>query len=103
MGPFFTTATEAGTTDVSEGYAKSMGWPEAIAERPKKSITTPIPDWPEITASGAPNERSVMVAMLPPEASSSSQPFYQPYACRMTSTVRCVVPLREGALITRWP
>ena len=100
MGPFLTTATEAGTADMSEGYAKSMGWPEAIAERPKKSITTPIPYCPETTASGTPKRRSVIEPMLPPVCRSSVQPLSRPYACRITSMVRCVLPLREGAEIT---
>jgi hypothetical protein len=49
-----------------------------MAESPKKSITTPTPYWPEITASGAPKLRSVMVPMLPPAASRISQPLVQP-------------------------
>jgi hypothetical protein len=50
---------------VSDGYAKSIGWPDAMAESPKKSIATPTPYWPDTTASGTPKLRSVIAPMLP--------------------------------------
>ena len=49
-----------------------------MAESPKKSITTPMPYWPDTTASGTPKLRSVIEPMLPPVCSSSAQPFSQP-------------------------
>lgn len=50
---------------MSDGYAKSIGWPDAMAESPKKSIATPTPYWPDTTASGTPKLRSVIAPMLP--------------------------------------
>ena len=57
----------------------------------------PTPYWPLLTASGTPNERSDTCAKLPPISSSVAQPLSQPSPCRIVSTVRCVVPERDGA------
>ncbi len=70
--------------------------PEFLAARPKKSMTSPTPYWPLATPSGTPKLRSVIAAQLPPMASICAQPFCQPSPCRMVSTVRCVVPERDG-------
>ncbi len=49
-----------------------------MADRPKKSITTPTPYCPVFTASGTPKDRSVMLPMFPPELRSSAHPFSHP-------------------------
>ncbi len=77
--------------------------PEFLAASPKKSMTRPMPNWPLFTPSGTPKLRSVMAALLAQMASSCSQPFVQPSPCRIVSTVRCVVPERDGLEMARWP
>ena len=63
----------------------------------------PRPNWPEFTPSGTPKLRSVTVLKFPAMAFHSAQPFSQPLPCRSVSTVRWVVPEREGALMPTWP
>ena len=62
-----------------------------------------MPNWPLFTPSGTPKLRSVMAAQLPAICSSCDQPLSQPSPCSSVSTVRCVVPEREGELIARCP
>ena len=96
---------EGTAVGVGDSRALPVIWenPDAFAESPKKSITMPMPYWPLLTASGTPNERSETCARLPPISSSSAQPLSQPSPCRMVSTVRCVVPERDGAEMPTWP
>jgi hypothetical protein len=77
--------------------------PEYLPARPKKSITRPMPYWPLFTPSGTAKLRSVTAAQLPAICSIWLQPFSQPSPCRMVSTVRWVVPEREGEDMARWP
>ncbi len=65
-------------------------------------MTMPNPTWPEFTASGTPNERSVTCRKLPPISLMVRQPLSQPSPCRIVSMVRCVVPERDGAAIDTW-
>ncbi|MNE63968.1 hypothetical protein D3C80_1593500 [compost metagenome] len=61
-----------------------------------------MPNCPLFTPSGTPKLRSVMAAELPAICSSWAQPLSQPSPCKMASTVRCVVPEREGELTATW-
>ena len=55
-----------------------------------------MPYCPLFTPSGTPKLRSVIAALLPAICSICAQPLSQPSPCRMVSTVRWVVPEREG-------
>ncbi|CPN42100.1 Uncharacterised protein [Bordetella pertussis] len=76
---------------------------EYLLDRPKKSITGPAPNWPLFTLSGTPKERSVTALALPDMRSRVPQPSFQPSPCRIVSTVRCMVPERDGAVMLTWP
>ncbi len=62
-----------------------------------------MPNWPLLTPSGTPKLRSVICALLPAISSILPQPASQPSPCRIVSTVRCIVPERDGAVIATWP
>ena len=62
-----------------------------------------MPYCPLETPSGTPKLRSVMAALLPAICSSCDQPFIQPSPCKMVSTVRWVVPERDGDEVATWP
>ena len=66
-------------------------------------MTMPKPKLPVFTPSGTPKLRSVTDAKLPPIHFQSAQPLSQPSPCKTVSTVRCVVPDREGADMPTWP
>ena len=66
-------------------------------------MTMPMPNSPLFTAAGTPKLRSVTAAKLPLISLIAAQPFSQPLPWRMVSTVRWVVPEREGADMPTWP
>ncbi|MNI52268.1 hypothetical protein D3C73_1070330 [compost metagenome] len=74
-----------------------------MLDRPKKSMTGPAPNWPLFTPSGTPKDRSVMALLLPDMRSSVFQPSSQPSPCKMVSTVRCIVPDRDGEVMPTCP
>ena len=49
--------------------------------------------------SGTPKLRSVTCALLPAICRILPQPASQPSPCRMVSTVRCIVPERDGEVM----
>src|SRR5690606_10935998 len=93
----------AGTMAVSSGYTNSTGNLEYLLDRPKKSMTGPAPNWPSLMPSGTPKERSVKAALLPDMRISVLHPCSQPSPCNMVSTVRCMVPERDGEVVPTLP
>src|SRR5690606_2727481 len=103
FGALASTPVFAGTMAVTLGYSSSTGKPDALDAKPKKSITMPNPVEPELTASGTPKLRSVTVFMLPEIHFQVAQPLSQPSPCSTVSTVKWVVPEREGEDMATWP
>ena len=65
----------------------------------KKSITIPTPKSPLFTPSGTPKLLAVTVLKLAAILFILPHPASKPSPCKRVSTVRCVVPDLEGALI----
>ena len=89
----------AGTNVVMVGYTNFTGKPPPIEDSPKKSITIPTPKSPLFTPSGTPKLLAVTVLKFAEMNFIFAQPLSKPSPCNKVSTVKCVVPDRDGALI----
>ena len=89
----------AGTSVDTSGYTNPTGKPLPIDDKPKKSITIPTPKSPLLTPSGTPKLLAVTVLKFAAIFLDNSQPLLKPTPCNHVSTVKCVVPDLDGALI----